>query len=1133
MCRTTYIFPVLLAIALAPGCRDATPPEAIPANQTVASPSGTARARMLLAAADTLNNDTLALELCREAITTLEPLLETGQDTAAKLLYYKSQRKAGSRLISLGRPERSAALFDSLFPSLKKELGAGHPELEHYLIDFSKAYYKGGHVTQQGIERYRQFLEEFQRPEAESPKLAGLCHQIIGTLFQQQYKYAESFPHLEKALSILQPLARTNNDSVVLSDVYNNLGVCYAVEGGLYAGIEYFQKALGLRRQALPDPHYSLASSYNNLAVAYGGLGEYHRSLEYYKQALDITRRLGQDYARGTAQLYVNIADGYFRMKDFDQALKYQRQAVAIDRHNADSIRLAFSLQGLATTLNSIGQYGQALAMLQEALAISRQYFGETHARTIGALGSIADVYSAMEDSRQALEYDQRAAAAFGPDTLDGDYAAVISDLGVEHFFLGNFSKALHYHERALKIKQQLFSPEHPELLLSMILAGQALAHQGQHEQADGYFREALSRLIPGAGRDRIAQQVTPALVSKVAGKYELINALQFKAENSFFAFREEPGAATLQEALEDFKRLDTVRNILKTDFNGQLSFSYLLRELQPAYAQAVQLALEGYASTGAGPGLLRECFYFMEKNKANLLSDYLQAAHAKRAAGIPETVLDEERNLASRLAYYEKEALETPKSGGAGRPSPYQDSVFHYKQMAEAFRQRLRRDYPRYYKMRYDVRVASIAEVQNRLPGRRAVLLAFALEEDYSAVIAIAKDTVLHHYNPKDSTTAQLVDSLRALLAAPPGPSRSEASIRREQAAANELSHLLYRRLLHPILRQLPEAAELIIIPDGKLGYLPFELLLTEPATPGKYRSTPYLLKKYSIRYEHAATLFLQEPPKDAFARKAFAGLAPDFPPAAEELALGHPDTGFFRTAFPEVQGSPAPLRHNTAEVKAISRQLGGASFTGRQASKSLFLEKAAGYRIIHLATHAFVNDDFPEYAHFLLAAGDTTETDPRLYAYEIYNMRLNAELAVLSACETGAGKLQRGEGIMSLARAFQYAGCPNIVTSLWKADDRSTKDIMLGFYRHLKAGMGKAEALRQAKLDFLATAGQRYTHPFYWGTFILIGDNAPVELGGSNAPAWLWGLGLLLAAGLFLWWKKRKAATRIPSPT
>lgn len=1125
MCRTAYIFAIFLVIAFAPGCREAPPSGAAPVTRPPMPADGIASARELIAMADSLSNDTLALKRYHEAVALLAPLLEAGQDTAAKLLYYRSHRKAGNRLISLGQPERSAALFDSLFPSLKKELGIGHPELEHYLIDFSKAYYKGGRVTEQGIERYRQLLEEFQTPEAESPKLAGLCHLTIGTLFHQQYKYAESFPFFEKALSILQSLVRTNNDSIVLSDVYNNLGVCYAVEGDLYLGIEYFQKALGLRQQALPNPHYSLASSYNNLAIAYGSLGEYQRSLEHYKQALDITRRLGQDYSRGTAQLYVNIADGYFKIRNFDQALKYQRQAVAIDRQNADSIRLAFSLQGLAITLNDIGQHDQALAILQEALAISRQYFGETHARTIGALSSIADVYSAKEERRRAMEYDQMAAAAFGTDTLSEDYAAVISDMGVEHFLLGDFSKALHYHKRALKIKQEIFNPQHPELLLSMILAGQTLSHQGQHEQADGYFREALSRLLPGPDRNSMAKQITPALASKAPGKYELIKALQYKAENSLFAFRKEPGAATLREALEDFKRLDTARNILKTSFSGQLSFSYLIRELQPAYARAIQLALEGYASAGSGPGLLRECFYFMEKNKANLLSDYLHAAYAKRAAGIPQPVLDEERNLASRLAYYEKKALETSGPNGVARPLPYQDSVFRYEQMAEDFRRRLQQDYPRYYQMRYDVRVASIADVQGRLPDRRTILLSFALEDDFSAVIAITRDSILHHYNPEDSSTVQLVDSLRALLAAPPG--RSGAGIRQEQAAANELSHLLYRRLLHPILEQLPEAAELIIIPDGKLGYLPFELLLTKPATPGKFRNAPYLLKKYNIRYEHAATLLLQEQPKEAVARHVFAGLAPEFPPAGEGLALRSSDTGFFHTAFPGVWGSPEPLRYNTAEVKAISRQLGGDSFAGIQASKSFFLEKAADYRIIHLATHAFVNDAFPEYAHFLLAAGDTTETNSRLYAYEIYNMRLNAELAVLSACETGAGKLQRGEGIMSLARAFQYAGCPNIVTSLWKADDKSTKDIMAGFYRHLKTGMGKAEALRQARLDFLATAGQRFTHPFYWGTFILIGDDAPVELGNSNAPAWLWGLVLLLlAAGIFFWRKNRKVA-------
>jgi len=205
----------------------------------------------------------------------------------------------------------------------------------------------------------------------------------------------------------------------------------------------------------------------------------------------------------------------------------------------------------------------------------------------------------------------------------------------------------------------------------------------------------------------------------------------------------------------------------------------------------------------------------------------------------------------------------------------------------------------------------------------------------------------------------------------------------------------------------------------------------------------------------------------------------------------------------------SLSPLPYNQPEALKIQQETGGQVLLGEAATESAFKQKANQYGILHFATHARVGDEHPNYSHLVFAKGKDTLEDRYLHAYELYNMRLHVDLAVLSACETGIGKVQRGEGIMSLSRAFKYAGCPNIVTSLWKAEDQSTQEIMVDFYKKLKEGKGKAEALRQAKLDYLARADQSRTHPFFWGAFILIGDDAPVKFSNTQ---WMWWIGAVV---------------------
>ena len=173
----------------------------------------------------------------------------------------------------------------------------------------------------------------------------------------------------------------------------------------------------------------------------------------------------------------------------------------------------------------------------------------------------------------------------------------------------------------------------------------------------------------------------------------------------------------------------------------------------------------------------------------------------------------------------------------------------------------------------------------------------------------------------------------------------------------------------------------------------------------------------------------------------------------------------------------------------------------------------------------HAFINDDEPLFSGLLFSETipDTSSEDNFLHAYEIYNLDLNADLVILSACNTGAGAIQKGEGVMSLARAFAYAGCPNTVMALWQADDAATKEMMQIFHQYLSEGYGKAEALQLARGAYLEQSDR--IHPFYWGAFVLMGDDLPV-ISLTNTWLWISLIVIFVSAGLFLW--RRRSSFR-----
>ncbi|MEO6039444.1 MAG: CHAT domain-containing protein, partial [Saprospiraceae bacterium] len=309
-----------------------------------------------------------------------------------------------------------------------------------------------------------------------------------------------------------------------------------------------------------------------------------------------------------------------------------------------------------------------------------------------------------------------------------------------------------------------------------------------------------------------------------------------------------------------------------------------------------------------------------------------------------------------------------------------------------------------------------------------------------------------------------------------------------------SQSSRLLYDALLAPSLAALPSSIQhLMIVPDGLLHEVPFELLgkATESVN---FKSFPYLLRRFTVGYASSASLLLKQSEAarqpEAPGLQSFIGFAPQY---SDADTLGQLVS---RTRAIELREGKYPdLPESRKEVREIAELLQGKAYLGAEASERQFKKHAAQGRILHLAMHTWLENRDPLFSKlFFTQNRQETEEDNDLNAVELYDLHLQARLVVLSACETGLGKIRQGEGVMSLARAFAYAGVPATLMSLWQVEDQATHALMVDFYRQLKTGLSKDQALQGAKLNYLGNCQPERASPYYWGGFVVSGSLNPL---------------------------------------
>ena len=933
------------------------------------------------------------------------------------------------RLLGSGEPARAVAEARRVVEGDP----ASYPAHEA-LVD---AYEAAGQVPD-GIA----YLEERLQGQPDNPRL----HFALGLICQRAQQYARALPAFRRAAELAPefPLAQRE--------------IAYTL---------FKLDRLDEARRELESRLEVNASD----ALAHYALGFVHNFRKDPSRALDhLQRALALDPGLLDAYRYasqIHLASG-----EFQAAVRLSQELLA--RAGSDPMSRATALNTLGNASVRLANYTQAIAYYEDALAVQRE-LGNQQGQwsTLNGLGVICEN---VGQSEKALDYYNQALRLVQAPRDARWKATTLHNIGVSYALQRQLATARRHLFPALKIREALNRRGDQAYTLTEI--GASYARQGDFaaglrhlSQAaalaagteDAYLRVVVEIAL-GESHERLggnAEAATHYAQALQAAQRIHHRESEWRAERGLGALRLREGR--LEEARQHYARaIETIEGI-RQQVQEDAARTVFLQRKMTAYEGMVEI-LHRLHQAAPDAGHDRQALAYAQRAKARAFLDLLAEARAEVRQGMTAEQFEEEQEILRAIARVQRSLLQGSPAEAERRR--LEGELRAAEGRLDAFRDELRRRNPEYAALRYP-ELEPIERLQSELDGETR-LVEFMIAGERSFAWLLSRDHVEMVALPGRQALEAAVGRYRRLIREP--PVRPEAA-----AEGTSQGRALYRLLLAPFAARLDGAKRLVIVPDGVLHYVPFESLVAS-VRAGRPR---YLLETHDVTYAPSASVLARLGRDSGAARLAL-------------LAYGAPDLGGTSVKAATRGGTFGPLSHARQEVLSIARLFPAERRKiqlGRGASESAFKkEDLAQFRILHLATHGLIDDRAPGRSGLLLAPGDGAE-DGLLQGTEILNLKLDADLVVLSSCGSGLGKLVGGEGLVGLSRAFFYAGTRSLVVSLWNVDDASTAEVMKAFYRRLSQGRGRAEALREAKRDLLRSDRPLYHHPYYWAPLVLVG--------------------------------------------
>ena len=761
---------------------------------------------------------------------------------------------------------------------------------------------------------------------------------------------------------------------------------------------------------------------------------------------------------------------------EYEAGLSSIRKALAIFEASGNKRGIAMAQENLSSVYRALGDYRLAFEFAQKSLRLSEEM--KNRRGMMNALSQLGIIYGQQNNAEQAFAHQERA-LAIAEELNDTLFVAMIRhDMALQYKSFGKMDRALEIYQQLLKQVEGLGDRGGVSMVRDQI--GRIYADQKQYEQALIYHLQALGPLDPV--RHRRPRVVALNNISSAhigLGNYaEALNAAEEAVSLSRDTDRKDDlcyalmklgyaqlGLNRLAEARQSFTEAVSIVETLRTQTAGSVQERqrYFERGLEAHHGLVGVLVKENQA---------REALMFAERAKARALLDMLQQGRARVNKAMTATEQDEERRLKSELTQLNKQLarLTQVDKQDATRVSEVQAKLEKARLNYEAFQNSLYSAHPELKTQRGEAPIINAQELADLLPNASTALLEYVVTDDTTYLFAITKTSDKAGVKVEAFTLPLKQDELA-----------KEIESFRQQLATRDLGFRasavkLYDALLKPAQAQLRGKNNIVIAPDRSLWDLPFQALVN---------NNRFVIENAAISYAPSLTV-LREMTKRRLNQSTSHA-------AATLLAFGNPSSGgevATRTGSSLRNHNYDPLAGD--EVQALGRLYGPARsriYVGNEAREDLLKVEAGKASVLHFTTHGTLNNASPMYSYLTLADGGPND-DGLLEAWELMQLDLKADLAVLSACETARGRFGAGEGMIGLSWAMFIAGVPSIVVSQWKVESAGTRDLMVNFHRGLisPSESTKTEALRQAALKLMKNP--QTSHPFYWAGFVLVGN-------------------------------------------
>jgi CHAT domain-containing protein len=881
-----------------------------------------------------------------------------------------------------------------------------------------------------------------------------------------------------EALAIRQVLFGERSAAAALS--LESLGINYYFAGQYFEALPFFQTELDIwETQPEPDPS-EIATALNLLALTYDAIGDYERSMNLKEKTLRMRLEFLGDEHPLIGAAYNNLGIHFDRLGDHDQAIAHKLKGLAIIEKavGKDHEFYATSAANIGVSYYEKADYDNAIRWTEIGLERQKKIFGDSNYNTIASYNNLAGCYDGKKEYATAIQLKKDALSLALASYKEGHVqtAGIYNNIGFSFLMNTQPDSALVYVSKSIESYLEVFDHEHPDMIPTFRTSAMSHAQKHDFDQALFYIRKATA----------LAETIQYGNQTNLAYCYESFGDIlrrQYESEVSI---------GLLENACEQYaKAFALYREQLLKGSNGSKkdlakSISFLGDKLIP-----MKLRLMNQSPNNRHKNSL---FDVAEQSKALILFQSIRENQVMNFAGLDSALREKNRDVKTKINYYENKMRELQLRQVADdnpQSLAISTALFDLNREYELIKQQIRAENPAFFNMVFDLKTIPLQDIQSLLSANDEALLEYFVGDSSIFLFLIKSDDYQVVEVKTNDSIERLIQQLRTgLYTYHTSGNKPDTLLQYTTHLYTDAAQQLYDLLLAPVQALLPK--RLIIVPDGVLGYIPFEALLMErPAGRlSNFHSHRYFGKEHIISYAYSASLLREMRGKQhsKIPSGSVLAMAPFFHGDTKKIAQS------INPAAPLLESvargdSLKTLTYSGEEALRIAKAYKGNALLEAQATKAAFLEQAADYRYLHLSTHGVADDRVGDYAYLSFCLPGQKHLDEKLYVRDIYNLSLNADLVVLSACEAGIGPLQRGEGIISLSRAFAYAGAKGIVTTLWSVNDESTKDFMLAFYGHLQK-MSAAEALWQTRRDFLGKRKGEQAHPYYWAGFIGIGD-------------------------------------------